>query len=62
MADLRLPHGVNFVSLERKEGMVYIPHGGTIILAGDLITLIVRLTKEDTVKEIFGENLVSNTM
>lgn len=57
VADLQLPHGVNMVSLERKDGTVYIPHGGTKILDGDLITLLVRLTRLDEVKEIFNADL-----
>ncbi|MBU0730379.1 MAG: chloride channel protein [Proteobacteria bacterium] len=52
VADLKLPHGVNMVSLERKDGTLYIPHGGTTILEGDKITLLVRLKRMAEVKKI----------
>jgi len=54
VAELHLPHGVNVVSLERHDGTVLIPHGGTKVLAGDVLTLIVRLTRLDEVRKILG--------
>ncbi len=55
VADLQLPHGMNMVSIERKDGTVYIPHGGTKIEVDDRITLLVRLTRMNEVKKIFEE-------
>ena len=54
VAELHLPHGVNFVAVQRQDGRIYIPHGGTRILAGDLATLLVRQTVAAEVVEIFG--------
>jgi len=54
VAELHLPHGVNVVSLERHDGTVLIPHGGTKVLAGDVLTLIVRLARLDEVRKILG--------
>lgn len=42
LAQIKLPHGANVVSLERRDGTVFIPHGGTMILAGDFLTILCR--------------------
>ncbi|MBU0485528.1 MAG: chloride channel protein [Proteobacteria bacterium] len=53
VAEIKLPHGVNLISIERADGTVYIPHGGTRILNGDQITLLTRVRLIAEVRKTF---------
>ncbi len=53
VSDLQLPHGANMVSLVRKDGTMYIPHGGTKLLKGDRITILVRVRLIEQIKKHF---------
>lgn len=53
VADIKLPHGVNLVSLERIDGTMYIPHGGTKIMIGDTLTILARIRLIKEVRKTF---------
>ncbi len=54
LADIHLPHGANMISLERQDGTLYIPHGGTRLLPGDTVTVLARISRKQEVQRIFG--------